>query len=66
MIQVRDRVFGDSKMKRFWTVCDTENLASARVMQKCGMQLEGILRRWRPSPNISSEPRDVFCYSIVR
>ena len=66
MTNLRDKLFENPKLRRFWTVCDLENLASARVMQKCGMQLEGILRSWRPSPNISNEPRDVFCYSIVR
>lgn len=51
---------------RVWAVCDVENLASARVMEKAGMQKEGILRRFTIHPNISSEPRDCYCYSIVK
>ena len=51
---------------RIWGVCDVDNLASARCMQKAGMQLEGILRRWSVHPNISSEPRDSCCYAIVK
>jgi [ribosomal protein S5]-alanine N-acetyltransferase len=51
---------------RVWAVCDVENLASARVMEKAGMQQEGILRRFVIHPNSSSEPRDCYCYSIVK
>jgi ribosomal-protein-alanine N-acetyltransferase len=51
---------------RIWALCDVENPASARVMQKVGMQFEGVLRRWILHPNISDEPRDAYCYSIVK
>ena len=51
---------------RIWAVCDVDNLASARVMEKAGMQLEGTLRRWSVHPNISPEPRDSHCYAIVK
>jgi ribosomal-protein-alanine N-acetyltransferase len=62
---IRDMVFEHAAIRRLWTVCDTENAASVRVLQKCGMQCEGILRKWRPSPNISPEPRDVYCYAMI-
>jgi RimJ/RimL family protein N-acetyltransferase len=51
---------------RIWAVCDVDNLASARVMEKAGMEREGILRRWSVHPNISAEPRDSYCYAIVK
>lgn len=51
---------------RVWAVCDVDNLASARVMEKAGMQREGILKRWSIHPNISLEPRDSYCYAIVK
>ena len=51
---------------RVWATCDIENLASARVLEKASMQLEGILRRHIIHPNISDEPRNSFCYSIVK
>jgi [ribosomal protein S5]-alanine N-acetyltransferase len=51
---------------RVWSVCDVDNLASARVMEKAGMQREGILRRWSMHPTISAEPRDSYCYSITK
>lgn len=51
---------------RVWAVCDLENSASARVMEKVGMEREGILRRWIVHPNVSADPRDCLCYSWVR
>lgn len=51
---------------RVWALCDTENAASARVLEKVGMQREGILRRSQLHPNISDEPRDSFFYAVVR
>lgn len=51
---------------RVWAVCDVENKASARVLEKVGMQREGILRRYIVHPNVSSEPRDCFVYSKTR
>jgi RimJ/RimL family protein N-acetyltransferase len=46
--------------------CDVENTASACVMEKVGMQREGVLRRYMIHPNISGEPRDCYLYAIVR
>jgi ribosomal-protein-alanine N-acetyltransferase len=46
--------------------CDIENVASARVLEKVGMQRERILRRYIIHPNISDEPRDCYLYAIVK
>jgi [ribosomal protein S5]-alanine N-acetyltransferase len=51
---------------RIGAVCDVENPASARVMEKAGLEREGVLRRWLVHPNISSEPRDCFSYALTR
>ena len=51
---------------RVYAVCDVENKASARVMEKVGMQLEGVIRRHIIHPNLSTEPRDCFLYAIVK
>ena len=51
---------------RVWAVCDVDNAASARVLEKAGMQREGILRRWMRHVNISQEPRDCICYARVK
>lgn len=47
---------------RIGDVCDCENIGSARVMEKAGLEREGLLRRWIVAPNVSSEPRDCFAY----
>ena len=47
-------------------VCDVDNLASARVMEKAGLAREGILRRWIIHPNLGWAPRDCFSYSKVK
>jgi RimJ/RimL family protein N-acetyltransferase len=51
---------------RVWAVCDVENGASARVMEKAGMKREGTLRRWSVHPNIGDQPRDSYCYAITK
>ena len=51
---------------RIGDVCDVENLASARVMEKAGMTPDGLLRRWTMHPNVSDEPRDCFSFAKVR
>jgi ribosomal-protein-alanine N-acetyltransferase len=51
---------------RIGDVCDVENLASARVMEKAGLTCEGVLRRWMTHPNACDEPRDCFSYAKVR
>ena len=51
---------------RAWAFCDVHNIASARVMEKAGLQREGILRRWHICPNLGPEPRDCFVYAKVK
>lgn len=51
---------------RVWALCDVENMASARVLEKVGMTREGILRRNLLHPNSSDEPRDCYCYAVVK
>jgi [ribosomal protein S5]-alanine N-acetyltransferase len=54
------------ELYRLWAVCDVDNIASARVMEKAGMQREGRLRREIQHPNIDAEPRDCYIYSMVK
>jgi ribosomal-protein-alanine N-acetyltransferase len=51
---------------RIQAFCDLENPASARVLEKAGLQREGILRRYMVMPNLGDEPRDLYCYAKVR
>jgi ribosomal-protein-alanine N-acetyltransferase len=60
------RALKQKNIYRVWSVCDVDNLASARVMEKAGMKKEGILRRWSMHPTISDEPRDSYCYAITK
>jgi RimJ/RimL family protein N-acetyltransferase len=51
---------------RVWATCDADNVASARLLERVGMEREGVLRRWLVHPNLSKVPRDCLCYSIVK
>jgi RimJ/RimL family protein N-acetyltransferase len=51
---------------RVYATVDVENIPSQRVLEKAGMQREGILRRESMHPNLSPEPRDCYMYAIVR
>lgn len=51
---------------RVWAFCDVENRASARVLEKVGMQREGLLHRWFVHPNLGNVPRDCYCYAKVK
>lgn len=61
-----DLSFTDPEVRRVWAVCDIDNRASARVLEKIGFEQEGVLRRWITHPNVGPEPRDALCYSRVR
>ena len=63
---VVDWALAQPQIYRVWAICDHENLASARVMEKIGMQREGLMRRGIVHPNISDEPRDCWVYARVR
>jgi [ribosomal protein S5]-alanine N-acetyltransferase len=62
---VIDWAFSQPAIYRVWATCDVDNVASARLLERAGMHREGILRRWLVHPNLSDEPRDCLCYSIV-
>ena len=59
-------LFDQPGVERIWAYLDEENHASARVLEKSGMQREGILRRWSLHPNLSQQPRDCWSFSILR
>jgi ribosomal-protein-alanine N-acetyltransferase len=58
--------FSLPEIYRVWALCDVDNAASARVLEKAGMTREGILRHFGVHPNISDVPRDCFSYAITR
>jgi RimJ/RimL family protein N-acetyltransferase len=61
-----ETVMKDSSLWRLQAFCDVENRASARVLEKAGLTLEGTLRRYLVLPNLGDAPRDVFCFAKVR
>jgi [ribosomal protein S5]-alanine N-acetyltransferase len=66
LTHIVDWALRQSGIWRIGDVCDVENPASARVMEKAGLQHEGVLRRWCVHPNLGSEPRDCISYAKVR
>lgn len=62
---VIDHCFESDALDRVWAVADVDNDASSRVMERAGMQFEGILRAWARHPAMSG-PRDCRCYARVR
>ena len=61
-----EAALAEPRLHRVWAVCDVENVASARVLEKAGMQREGLLRRWTVLPNRSETPRDCWCYAKMK
>lgn len=59
-------VMQDDKVYRFAAHTDPENGASIKMLEKCGMLLEGRLRRFSIRPNLSSVPRDSMVFSAVK
>jgi len=51
---------------RISAVCDIDNLASKKVMEKVGMSYEGILKSWLIHPNLSARPRDCHSLCIIK
>ena len=63
---VTELILAQPEVYRIGVLCDVDNVASARVMEKVGMQREGLLRRRLIHPNVSAEPRDAYLYSIIK
>lgn len=63
---VCDAALADPSIHRVSAFCDVDNGASARVMQKAGMQYEGTLRRYMRHVNVDPGPRDCHLYARVR
>jgi RimJ/RimL family protein N-acetyltransferase len=58
--------FQQPSIYRVYATTDAENLASQRVLEKVGMQCEGILRKYIVHPNISDVPRDSYLFAIIK
>lgn len=58
--------FDDPSVFAIRAVCDVENWASARVLEKTGFVCEGVRKKCSLHPNISEVPRDCYSYSRTR
>ena len=58
-----DLLFERTQVNRVEGMCDVRNEASARVMEKCGMRREGLLRKRVVN---KGEEVDVYLYAILR
>lgn len=53
-------------LARLYALCHPDHRASYRVMEKCGFEREGLLRRHTEFPNLApGEPSDVLYYAIT-
>jgi ribosomal-protein-alanine N-acetyltransferase len=55
-----------SDIHRLWAVCAVENHASARVLEKAGLQRESYLPGHLVFPNLGPVPHDCLCYSRLK
>lgn len=51
---------------RVFALCDTENYSSRRVLEKAGLNLEAILKKYAVFPFFGSYPKDCCCYAITK
>ncbi len=57
-----DKAQRDPSVYRVSAYCHVDNTASARVLQRSGLILEGRMARYAVLPNISSEPQDCLLF----
>jgi RimJ/RimL family protein N-acetyltransferase len=64
VLQAMVRLARSLGVRRLEAVCHVDHRASERVMIKCGLVREGILRRHMTFPNIAPTRSDVLSYRI--
>jgi RimJ/RimL family protein N-acetyltransferase len=51
-------------VRRLYALCHVRHARSARVLERCGFVLEGVLRQHTVFPNLGvPQPQDVCCYA---
>lgn len=63
---LRERAFAQPWVYRLEALCDVDNHASTRLLDKLGMRCEGRVARALVHPNVSTEPRDAWLYATTR
>jgi RimJ/RimL family protein N-acetyltransferase len=59
-------LFTQPEILRIWATVDTENIRSRRLLERLGLQLEGVMRMATVRPNIGGSPRDTAIYAHTR
>lgn len=65
-LKIVEVALSDAAVWRVQAYCDVEHSASAHVLEKAGLVLEGTLKKYIVLPNLGEVPRDVFIYARVR
>jgi RimJ/RimL family protein N-acetyltransferase len=53
-------------VRRLYALCHPDHPVSQRVLEKCGFEREGMLRKYSIFPNLHpDEPWDTVCYARV-
>jgi len=52
------------EVHRIWAFCDVNNLASRRVLDKSGLEAEGLIHNWCVAPNQDNRPTDCIFYYL--
>ena len=63
---VTGSAFNDPAVQRIYATCHVDNTASRRVLERCGYELEGRLRRYARYPNCTPQICDSYLLSKVR
>lgn len=66
VVALTNAALADTECFRVQATCDTENHASARVLEKSGFTREGCLERHSVLPNLGAEPRASLMYARCR
>jgi RimJ/RimL family protein N-acetyltransferase len=64
LVLVRDFLFSECGAERIQAVVEPDNSASIRVLEKCGYQCEGLLKKFYPSVNRGLI--DVLMYAVIK
>ncbi|HEX8306835.1 MAG TPA: GNAT family N-acetyltransferase [Allosphingosinicella sp.] len=66
LVDVIDWALCQPAIWRIAAAADVDNIGSIRVMEKAGLQWEGVLRKWLIHPNIGPVPRDCVVFAKTR
>ncbi len=55
-----------SEIIRIWATVDAENTRSRRLLERLGLQWEGVMRCATLRPNIGGPPRDTAIYARIK